>query len=284
MARQRLNPFAFEPGASPLARLHPVAKLIFLLAITSLVMKSEVSLLIVLTLVAMALQWGLPSHGGASISFVLWLSLFAAIVRGVLPGDKRLFDPATLGPSACYALRLVAVFLFSRAFYATTRIAEIGDWITAGWRLLRKVLMRIQLSRRSGTGTASARGSVASPAGTGDAIDANMHEDSAHHADIADDPGIFITLTLLFLPRIFDLYTRIDEAGEIRGIHLRRKNVLRSLGMLQQLVAAGMRQAYRTSMAMEVRGYCPDRTLRLRPFKAADWAVMVVPPLLLLLL
>lgn len=283
MARQRLNPFAFEPGASPLARVHPVAKLIFLLAITSLVMKAGVTLLIVLALAATALQWGLPLHGGASIGFVLWLSLFAAIVRGVLPGDGRLFDPATLGPSAYYALRLVAVFLFSRAFYATTRIAEIGDWITAGWRLLRKPLSRIRPSRRSGNGTASARGSVASPAGTGDAIETNMHEDSAHHADIADDPGILITLTLLFLPRIFDLYTRIDEAGEIRGIRLRRRNVLRSLGMLQQLVFAGMRQAYRTSMAMEIRGYSPYRALRLRPFNAADWAVLGVPLLLLLL-
>ncbi|MCX7775322.1 MAG: energy-coupling factor transporter transmembrane protein EcfT [Spirochaetaceae bacterium] len=282
MARQRLNPFAFEPGASPLARLHPVAKLIFLLAITSLVMKSGVTLLLALALAATVLQWGLPLHGGASIGFVLWLSLFAAIVRGVLPGDGRLFDPATLGPSAYYALRLVAVFLFSRAFYATTRIAEIGDWITAGWRLLRKALIRIRPSRRTGNVIASARGSVTSPGGTGDAIEVDT-DGSAPHADIADDPGIFITLTLLFLPRIFDLYTRIDEAGEIRGIRLRRRNVLRSLGMLQQLVFAGMRQAYRTSLAMEVRGYNPDRALRLRPFNAADWAVMAVPLLLLLL-
>ncbi|WP_222126218.1 energy-coupling factor transporter transmembrane component T, partial [Rectinema subterraneum] len=92
-------------------------------------------------------------------------------------------------------------------------------------------------------------------------------------ASILSDPGMLFSLVLLFLPRIFDTYQRIKEAGEVRAINLSRRNLRRSLAMLEQLIIASIVQAWRTAAAMEIRAYSPARTLRLQKFAWGDWAM-----------
>jgi len=261
MADYTLNPFAFEAGKSWLTVFHPVAKLALLIAVASAAMRSELSLLAALFLIAFIVQFSMPRAGRGALYSISVLILFSALVRGVFPGDGRIFDVATLPESAVYALRLLTVYLYSRLFYATTRVSEIGDWMTAFIRTMRRI---------AGVGQRdmSARNSevvVRSPSAK---CGSNIRQ-----PNILSDPGMLFSLVLLFLPRIFDTYQRIKEAGEVRAINLSKRNLHRSLAMLEQLIIASIVQAWRTSAAMEIRAYSPARTLRLRNFAWKDWAM-----------
>jgi energy-coupling factor transporter transmembrane protein EcfT len=46
--------------------------------------------------------------------------------------------------------------------------------------------------------------------------------------------------------------------------------------MLEQLIVGSMVQAWRTAVAMEARGYSPQRSLRLREFEVRDWALLAI--------
>jgi energy-coupling factor transporter transmembrane protein EcfT len=245
MANRLANPFAFEPGKSSLATLHPLAKLTFLLAVTSVTMWSGVGLLLGLFAIGFFLLIPLPRAASGTLSSILLLVMFAALVRGILPGDGRLFDAATLPDSGVYALRLFTVYIYSRLFYATTRVSEIGDWMTAAIRAV----------RRPFRGRAKA---------------------TKREPGLLGDPGMLFSLVLLFLPRIFDTYQRTKEAGEVRGIMLSRRNLRRSLVMLEQLIVGSIEQAWRTAVAMEVRGYSPERSIRLTAFAGRDWGLLVL--------
>lgn len=255
MADRLANPFAFEPGRSSLARLHPLAKLAFLLAATTAVMQTRPAVMAALFALGLILSIRIPRAAGGPLRAIALLAVFAGLIRGIFPGDGRLFDISTLPDSVLYATRLFSVYLFSRIFYATTRVSEIGDWLTAAARLIQAAWRRIA-SRRHAT--------LAAPS-------------------ILSDPGMLFSIVLLFLPRIFDAYTRIREAGEVRGITLSRRNVGRSLAMLEHLIVESMMIAYRTSLAMRVRGYSPERSLRLSALSGWDWALMTASAGLLFL-
>jgi len=263
MADRLTNPFAFEPGRSALARFHPLAKLGFLLAVSSAVMRARPAFAAALFALALILSIRIPRAGTGPLQAIVLLALFAAIVRGILPGDGRLFDVGTLPESALYAARLFSVYLYSRIFYATTRVSEIGDWLTAavraartGWRRITALLRpRRALPRRADRAMPSA---------------ATLRAESS----ILSDPGMLFSIVLLFLPRIFDAYSRIREAGEMRGISLSRRNARRSLAMLEHLIVESMMIAFRTSLAMRVRGYSPERGLRLSALRGFDWALL----------
>lgn len=257
MADDTLNPFAFEAGKSWLTVFHPVAKLAFLIAVAAAAMRSEPGLLAALFLIAFVGQISLPRAGKGALYSISALILFSALVRGILPGDGRIFDVGTLSDSAIYALRLLTVYLYSRLFYATTRVSEIGDWMTAFARMMR-IIAR---PRQHDASTKS----LARPEDN-DCLD-------IHQASILSDPGMLFSLVLLFLPRIFDTYQRIREAGEVRAINLSRRNLRRSLAMLEQLIIESVVQAWRTAAAMEIRAYSPSRTLRLQKFARGDWAM-----------
>ncbi|GAB6276169.1 MAG: hypothetical protein SAMD01599839_07090 [Rectinema sp.] len=252
MANRLANPFAFEPGKSALAALHPLAKLGFLLAATSVAMQSHVGVLLGLFTVGFLFLIRVPRVAGGALFSILVLVAFAALVRGALPGDGRLFDAATLPDSGVYALRLFTVYVYSRLFYATTRVSEIGDWMTAGIRAIRRPFRGWAKAKKSEPG-------------------------------ILGDPGMLFSLVLLFLPRIFDTYQRIREAGEVRGIMLSGRNLRRSLVMLEQLIVGSMVQAWRTAVAMEVRGYSPRRSIRLSAFAGRDWGLLGLATALLFL-
>jgi len=252
MANRLANPFAFEPGKSALAALHPLAKLGFLLAVTSVAMQSGIGVLLGLFIVGFLFLIQLPKVSGGTLFSIIVLALFAAFVRGILPGGGRLFDVKTLPASCVYALRLFTVYVYSRLFYATTRVSEIGDWMTAALRSASKPFRRKEKAIKTSF-------------------------------SILHDPGMFFSLALLFLPRIFDTYLRIREAGEVRGIMLSRRNIRRSLLMLEQLIIGSMVQALRTAVAMEVRGYSPQRSIKLRTFEGRDWGMLGLAMALFLL-
>ncbi len=265
MAYRLTNPFAFEPGGSALARFHPLAKLGFLLAVTSAMMRARLEFALALFVLALILSIRIPRAGSGPLRAIALLVLFAALVRGILPGDGRLFDVGSLPYSALYAARLLGVYLYSRIFYTTTKVSEIGDWLTmvvraarTSWqRLIALLCPRCALPRR----VPHAASSTATP-----------------HAEpsILSDPGMLFSIVLLFLPRIFDAYSRIREAGEVRGISLSRRNARRSLAMLEHLILESMLIAFRTSLAMQVRAYSPERSLRLSPLRGLDWALIAV--------
>ncbi len=273
MADRLTNPFAFEPGRSALARFHPLAKLGFLLAVTSAAMRARPVFAVVIFTLGVLLSIRIPRASSGALRAIAILVLFAALVRGIFPGDGRLFDVGSLPESALYAVRLFSVYLFSRIFYATTRVSEIGDWLTMAvraartiWRRFTAVLRpRRALPRREGGGV---------PHSTPDIRPVPLAATSHAEPSILSDPGMLFSIVLLFLPRIFDAYARIREAGEMRGISLSRKNARRSLAMLEQLIIESMMLAFRTSLAMRVRGYSPERSLQLSVFKGLDWALL----------
>jgi len=245
MANRLANPFAFEPGESALATMHPLAKLAFLLGIASAAMRSTLGVLLGLFALGLLVLMRLPRVAGGALLSIALLTAFAALVRGILPGDGRLFDVTTLPASGLYALRLLTVYVYSRLFYATTHVSEIGDWMTAAIRMFHRLFRGKKRDPRKETG-------------------------------ILEDPGMLFSLVLRFLPQIFDTYQRIKEAGEVRGIRLSRRNIRRTFLMLEQLIVGSMVQAWRTAVAMDARGYSPQRSLRLREFEVRDWALLAI--------
>lgn len=253
MADPFVNPFAFEPALSPVGNVHPLAKFLALVSITAAAMRVGTWPLLVLFALGLAGQRGLARQNVRYFMPILMLILFSGLVRGLFPQGGGLFDTATIPESLRYGLRLVTVFLFSRVFYATTQIAAIGDWMTAAVRYV------LDASRCLG----KKAGLLRKPK---DAVS----------KDIIEDPSMLFSLSLLFLPRMFDTAQRIREAGEVRGLSLSGRNAKRSLQILERLVISGLLQAQRTAAAMELRAYTPRRTLRLVPFRPRDWALMAL--------
>ena len=259
------NPFAFEPGESSLVMFNPLAKLAFLIAATSSAMHASLGFLVALFATGILLLSKLPRATAGPFFSVIILILFAALVKGIFPGNGRLFDLATLPGSAVYGLRLLSIYVYSRLFYATTRVSEIGDWMTAGLRSLRKIALR-----KDAKDDTFPKFDPASPPYRPGSL------------DIFLDPGMFISLILLFLPRIFNMYRRVAEAAEVRGLSISKKNFRRALLMLEQLISMSLLQSWKISLAMELRSYSPYRSIKLSKFKKLDWILVGISAILFL--
>lgn len=253
MAHRLANPFAFEPGKSRLTELHPLSKLAFLLAVTSTAMHAPPSILLAIFALSFLLASRIPRASGAPLYSIIALGVFSGIVRGIFPGDGNVFDISTVPDSVLYAVRLLCVYSYSRIFYATTKVSEIGDWLTVVVRFSRSTYQRIAGRMRADRRT--------------------NHQDQGSSSILAD-PGMLLMLVLLFLPRIFDIYQRIREAGKIRGNAISGKNLSRAFSMLELLLIESMDHAWQTSIAMRVRGYSPERSLRITPLVVRDYAVL----------
>lgn len=240
-----MNPFAYEPLDSPLARLGALSKAFFLVCASSAAMRFSLPALVALLaagiLLLAALRIGAAGMGRPALALGVLVG-FSALVRGMLPGDGRIFAAETLGASAIYATRLAAVFVFARLYYASTKAAELGDYLSLAARKAR------------GWFGGTKRAEAASPA----------------QASPAVDPGMMLSLSLLFLPRVFEHYRSVREAAEIRGYGLRRRSLTGVMAMLQTFLYVSLRGALRTAQAMELRGYSPSRTIPAPALTAAD--------------
>ncbi len=240
-----MNPFAYEPLDSPLAKLGAPSKAIFLICASTAAMRFGLPALIALlgagiVLIA-AFRIGAAGMGRPALALGAVIA-FSALVRGMFPGDGRIFAAETLGASAVYAVRLAAVFVFARLYYASTKAAELGDCLSLA---ARKARAWFGGAKRS-IGDHSAADSPAA------------------------DPGMMLSLSLLFLPRVFEHYGNVREAAEIRGYGLRRRGIPGAMAMLQTFLYVSVRGALRTAQAMELRGYSPSRTIPAPMFTPAD--------------
>jgi energy-coupling factor transporter transmembrane protein EcfT len=243
------NPFAYREASNPLSRFAAGPKALFLLCSTAAAMAWGPPALTLL------LACGIALHAVSKLSFresrtpllfILGLSAAAALFRGIAPGDGRIFASETLIPSFLYALRLAAIYLYARVFYAGTRVSRLGDSLT--------------LAFRKAVPSAKAEG-----------------------GSILYDPGLLVTLTLLFLPRVFDDLIRVREAAALRCYDLGRKNPQRELAMLGTIVLVAVKDGLRTAGALEARGYTSLRTVETQRWNLADWLVALAGPLILLL-
>jgi energy-coupling factor transporter transmembrane protein EcfT len=217
-------------------------------------MHAPPSILLALFALSFLLASRIPRASRAPLYSIIALGIFSGIVRGIFPGDGSVFDITTVPGSALYAVRLLCVYSYSRIFYATTKVSEIGDWLTVVVRVTRSTWQRITGKMRA---------------------DRHADHQGQSSSSILADPGMLLMLVLLFLPRIFDTYQRIREAGEIRGNAISGKNLFRAYSMLELLIIESMDRAWQTSIAMRVRGYSPERSLRITPLVARDYAVLV---------
>jgi len=238
-----MNPFAYEPLDSPLIFLAAPSKAFFLICASTAAMRFNLPALAALlgagVILLVSLRVGASGMGGPALALGFLVG-FSTLVRGIFPGDGRVFATETLGASALYAARLAAVFVFARLYYASTKAAELGDCLSVA---IRKARSRFAASDRLAATSPTA------------------------------DPGIMLSLSLLFLPRVFEHYRNVREAAEIRGYGLRRHRMSGSMAMLRTFLYVSVRGALRTAQAMELRGYSPSRTIVAPPLKQADAAV-----------
>jgi len=132
-----INPFAYREASNPLSGLAAGPKTLFLLCSAGASMTfgpPALALLLASGLVLHSLARIRPGETARALVFILGLAAAAALFRGLAPGDGRIFALESLGPSALYALRLVAVFLFARVFYVSTRVSRLGDSLTRVFR------------------------------------------------------------------------------------------------------------------------------------------------------
>ena len=229
-----MNPFGYEETSGLLDGLSAVAKAFFLgcLSISAMAFGPVPTIILFVC--------GLALHTAEGISFtptikagtyILWLAVFAAALRGILPGDGRIFAVETLRESGLYAARLLLIFLYARLFYVSTRVADLGSFLTAAVRLFRKKAVRSGLSA---------------------------------------DPGMLLILSMLFLPRTFDSYVRVRDAAALRGFSAGPMRFRKLSSMIETVVFMGMKNALLAARALETRGYSSLRTIDLPRFRISD--------------
>ena len=224
----------------------------------------NLSLLPLVILLALFLASGqmmglkLKEAAGAGLSLGI-LMLFTSLARGIFPADGRLFAPESLAPSALYALRLVLIFACARLFYASTRVSQLGDFLT--------ILIRLLLTRK---------GSVA----RGKETDT---EEDGKNPSLAADPGMMLSLALVFVPRAFENFKKLREAALVRGYRKGKARLGSSLALLSAFIFSSIKSSLRTAEAMEARAYNPGRTIILPRFSPADLALTCIGLLVVIL-
>ncbi len=242
-----MNPFGYEETSGLLDGLTAVAKAFFLGCLSLAAMSFGPAAVVIL------LFCGVVLHAAEGISFaptfkagayILWLAGFAAALRGILPGDGRLFAAETLGESSLYAVRLLLIFLYARLFYVSTRVADLGSFLTAAVRLFTR---------------------------------------SKDRTGLSTDPGMLLILSMLFLPRTFDAYTRVRDAAALRGFTAGPMRFRKLSGMIETVVFMGMKNALLAAKALETRGYSSQRTISLPRFRASDGISIFIGLLLVII-
>lgn len=178
----------------------------------------------------------LPFRGmGKPALVIAWLLAFSALVRGILPGDGRLFAIETLPATGLYAMKLAVIFLFARIYYISTKASELGDILSI----------------------------------------------AARKIGVRADPGMMLSLSLHFLPRVFENYRKVREAAELRGLGVGGHRMKNLLPMIHTYMFMSIKGALTTARAMETRGYSEARTIRLRGISMKDGVIVAAGCLLL---
>lgn len=239
-----VGPFRFSWGDFPARHLHPLSKLVALLALSLAATQARAPWLPVLAVAALA---GLASAGAfrpglargslvlaRDARFLLPLGLFIVAFRVIDPWGPRLFEASELLPALLYVVRLAMVFALAEAYFRSTSAGELSAATTG---LARRLFRREDL-----------------------------------------DPGLYLSLAVNFIPRCFDAWEVAREAALARGYggrHGRRPRFRASLSLLEAFIAGSIRGALSTAEALETRGYAPDRSLQALPFRPADLVLAV---------
>ncbi|MDD3981785.1 MAG: energy-coupling factor transporter transmembrane component T [Spirochaetales bacterium] len=258
-----VNPFALQQLVGPLPRLGALSKAVFLVCLGIVVMRLGFipgSILFALIL-GLGVQAGLGLKDGAAAGRGLFILLaFSALARGLFPGDGRCFAVESLGPSSLYALRLGTIFAAARLFYASTRVSELGDYLSAAYRFVCGLLRRA--------------GAAGLENNNGDCPRPRKTPTQERPASLAADPGMMLSLSLVFVPRTFESYRRIREAAECRGFGAGKRRLFSGLALLQALLFSSVKNSLRTAEAMEARAYSPGRRIILPRLRPADLLLM----------
>lgn len=235
-----MNPFAFDAPDSPLGHASAASKAFFLICLSTSGMSLGFLPLSLLLAggIFLITSMHLPFRGmGKPALVIAWLLAFSALVRGILPGDGRLFAIETLPGSGLYALRLAVVFVFARIYYVSTKASELGDILSV----------------------------------------------AARKAGMRSDPGMMLSLSLLFLPLVFENYRRTRDAAELRGYNRAGRTMKSLLPMLHTYMFVSIKGALTTARAMETRGYSEMRTIQLRGLSMMDAIIAAAGGILLVL-
>lgn len=240
-----MNPFSLSDTENGLARLSALSKMFALMILSMASMYAqafELSLLLLTGLLAHCIFRISLKDSSKMLLFILYISIFISFVGILDPNDDRLFSFELLPHFLLYALRLYSVFFFSHLFYTSTKVSDLGNYMT-------KLVQKERISR----------------------INSNLAIDK--YADSLD-PGMALTMTLLFLPRSFSIYATVHEAAEIRGYGLKKQKIADFLKILETFMLFSIRNALRTANAMRIRGYSPWRTVRVQRFQRGDYILL----------
>lgn len=241
-----MNPFSLSETNNGLSKLSALSKLISLTLLSMTSMNAQLPELIALLVASLIFHFIYRiklADSKKMLLFILYITIFTSIVGIIAPGDGRLFSIELLPRFLTYSLRLYTVFFFSHLFYATTKVSDLGNYMTRLAQKARKDRFKSELIN-------------------------NKYSDSI-------DPGMAISLTLLFLPRSFSIYETIREAAEIRGYGLKKHKIADFLKILETFLIFSLRYALKTSNAMKIRGYSPWRTVRVQKLKLGDYFLVI---------
>lgn len=230
-----------------LANVSASAKAFLLVSVSVASMRYDILPLLVLFLASLLLHlaFGISIRSIARPGlYIFFLASFSALVRGLFPGEGRIFAWETLAWSLAYGIRLFTAFLYARLYYSSTKATELGDSLT---RLQRAIAGRLRKMRRK-------------PEAGGDS-----------ESGILSDPGTLVSLSLLFLPRTFDTLIRIREATMMRSCGTRHRSLKQLFAMVETLVFMSLKTAIATAGALEMRSYSSRRTIGKKPYSIPDW-------------
>lgn len=264
-----MNPFSYGQPRGVLAGLTATSKTVALALLSVAALRISPPAAALLALAGFA-GTGFSAASLRGARGVLLLALGAALARGLLPNlgaDQiaaagsgvtvsaaaafRLFDPGTLPDSLAYAARLLAVYFLGCTYYASTLPSDLGDAATL-------------LARRAHRFVA----------GTMKLLPGAARR--ARHAGSAPDPGMYLGLTLAFLPRAFDRYRRTREAAALRAYGMTDRRPGPLVAVLSRFAYSSVRDALLTSRAMELRCYDPERTIAPAAWRVRDCAAVAL--------
>lgn len=184
--------FRFNPVITPIHKIPALAKLCALIAVSIGAFCTEliVPLLAGVALVSLAMFAKIPlSSHLKNVRILLWYALFIIVFRfaGPLPPIDAIGKG--LAESGLYLFRLALVLLAGTVFYETTSTLEIRNALYTIQNAIARVTRRFR---------------------------ATGSKKTSHLPDVA----LLLSLTITFIPRIFDSWIRLNHSWDARGGNL----------------------------------------------------------------